>query len=240
MIFLTAAPASAGPGESGFATATTSLRAAHGLRPLRTCPDLTALARSWAAHMAAGATLAHNGALAAQVAGWRGIGENVGTGPSAGVIQAALVASPGHLANLLSGSFTEVGYGTAVARNGMLYVDEVFRTPSGGPCAGAAITATPARQAPPSATPPAVVPPAAHERATPAAGAPAAVAAPTSATGAPTAGPAPALTAPAPAPVDRSTVAAARLATDLRRADPERDVVAAAFDFHATLVAAFR
>jgi hypothetical protein len=121
---------------------TTGLRAAHGLAAYRECPSLDAVAASWAQHEADASTLEHNPALATQVTGWSALGENVGEGPSAPVVQSALVASPPHLANLLSAAFTEVGYGTARSSDGVLWVDEVFRRPAGAAC-GAAATVVP-------------------------------------------------------------------------------------------------
>jgi len=109
--------------------------------------------------MAATSTLAHNAAAPSQVANWRAFGENVGKGTSVSIIQSSFIASPVHLANLLSGQFTEVGYGTAVAADGALYVDEVFRTPAGAGCGapGAAPPAAPV-ETPVQAVPPALPP----------------------------------------------------------------------------------
>jgi hypothetical protein len=144
----------AGPGEGALSTDTNALRAKHGLHSYRVCPDLTAIARSWAAHMAQSGGLAHNGGLATQMTNWQSLGENVGAGPTEPVVQQALVDSAPHLANLLSTSFTEVGYGSAVGAGGALYVDEVFRLPMSGACAGVAVTA-PAAPAATKASPPA-------------------------------------------------------------------------------------
>jgi hypothetical protein len=130
----------AGPGESTFLSATNSLRAANGLGPYRVCADLTAVAQTWAAHMAATDVLSHNPSYEDQISNWRSLGENVGEGASVSSIHQALVASPGHRANLLSSRFTEVGIGTAVDASGRIYVDEVFRTPRSGSCGSSAPT----------------------------------------------------------------------------------------------------
>jgi len=134
-----AAPASAGPGETAFAIATNTLRASYGRAPYAVCPDLTAVADQWAAHMAADQTLEHNPDLTGEVANWDGLGENVGFGPSEAALMAAYIASPAHLANLVSPSYTEVGFGTAIDSHGTMWSDEVFRTPSGAGCAAAAV-----------------------------------------------------------------------------------------------------
>jgi uncharacterized protein YkwD len=102
--------------------------------------------------MAATNTLAHNPNRETQTSNWRALGENVGTGRATATIESALVASPSHLTNLLSPSFVEVGYGTAVAADGRIYLDEVFRTPLGSSCGGStAVALAPVKQARPSA-----------------------------------------------------------------------------------------
>ena len=142
------AAAWAGPGEATFLSATNSLRATNGLGPYRACTDLTAVARTWAAHMAATGVLAHNPSYQSQISNWQSLGENVGEGATVSAIHQALVASPGHRANLLSSRFTEIGIGTAVDASGRIYVDEVFRTPRSGACGGSTPAST-ARIAPP-------------------------------------------------------------------------------------------
>jgi hypothetical protein len=57
-------------------------------------------------------------------------------------IQQAFMGSSPHRANILSGTYTQVGIGTARGSDGQLYVDEVFRLPSG---ASAPHYSTPAR-----------------------------------------------------------------------------------------------
>lgn len=210
LAMLFAPAAGAGPGETDFAAATTALRAQKGLPGYRLCPDLTATARAWAAQMAAGNNLAHNPNRESQVGNWRALGENVGMGRTSASIQAGLAASPTHLVNLLSPTFVEVGYGTALSADGHLYVDELFRTPMSGSCA----TAAPARAAEPS---PAKSPtPAARTAVTP----------PAAATSA-----APVTTAPDPA------VVLARLARGASVAAAE-DSIGRAFAFHQTFAEA--
>ena len=116
--------------ESQFVSATNSARGAHGLAHYAVASDLTAVARRWAAHMAAHHQLAHNPSFASQVCCWRDLGENVGVGSTVSQIQRAFMASYEHRANILSRSYTQVGIGTARGSDGKLYVDELFRRPT--------------------------------------------------------------------------------------------------------------
>jgi hypothetical protein len=227
MVCASATAGIAGPGEGSFAANTDALRAQSGLPAYRVCGDLTELARSWATQMASSNSLAHNTSLPSQIANWRAEGENVGEGASEPSIQQALVNSPPHRANLLSSSFTEVGYGTAVSAGGTMYVDEVFRSPMSGTCAGGVTAAL---------TPRVVEAPAqtsgyasSGERASRDSSA---------LRSAPSTVP---LTAAHPAvPVDHTTLAADRLSADLAHSVGERDVVAAVFTFHSLLAGAIR
>lgn len=116
--------------ESAFISDTNSARSSHGLHRYAVASDLTALARRWAAHMAAHRQLAHNPSFASQVCCWTQVGENVGVGRTVSSIQRAFMASSSHRANILSSSFTQVGIGTARGSDGRLYVDELFRRPT--------------------------------------------------------------------------------------------------------------
>lgn len=116
--------------ESAFVSDTNSARASHGLPPYSVASDLSAVARRWAAHMAAHRQLAHNPSYSSQVCCWTSIGENVGEGRTVSSIQHAFMGSAPHRANILSSSFTQIGVGTARGSDGQLYVDEVFRRPT--------------------------------------------------------------------------------------------------------------
>lgn len=124
-------PASASATESEFVSRANSARTSRGLRayPVRT--DLVAVARRQAARMAAARRIYHNPNLASDVRGWRSVGENVGRGGSAARIHEAFMSSSGHRANILSGTFTEIGVGTARGGDGLIYVSQVFRRPTG-------------------------------------------------------------------------------------------------------------
>jgi hypothetical protein len=121
---------------------TNSARSQHGLRSYSVSSDLSSVASNWAAHMAANHTLAHNPNATSQVCCWQAMGENVGVGGSASQIQSAFMASAEHRSNILSSSYTQVGIGTAWGSDGRLYVDEVFRLPSGAAAPAAPRTST--------------------------------------------------------------------------------------------------
>ena len=125
---VTAASASS---ESEFVSRTNSARASNGRRGYVVRGDLTAVARRQAGRMAASGRIYHNPNLTSEVSGWRSIGENVGVGSSVSAIHSAFMGSSSHRANILSGTFTEVGIGTARGGDGRIYVSEVFRRPSG-------------------------------------------------------------------------------------------------------------
>jgi len=125
---LAVTPAWAGTADASYLLAQTdALRAANGLPGYAEVADLDAVAAGQADAMAASSTLYHNPQLASAVCCWSWLGENVGYGFSAAVVEAALVASPPHLANLLSVHFDQIGIGTARSADGTLYIDEVFR-----------------------------------------------------------------------------------------------------------------
>jgi hypothetical protein len=91
--------------------------------------------------------------LAAMDPQWQALGENVGYGPSAGSIESAFMASPEHRANIL-GNYTQIGVGVAVASDGSLYIDELYRLP----WSTAAPAPAPAPAAPPATAPRASAP----------------------------------------------------------------------------------
>lgn len=115
---------------SDLVSLTNSARASHGLAALTASGDLAAVARAQAGRMAASHTLAHTPNLTTAVCCWSAIGENVGEGASATVLQSAFMASPEHRANILSTAYSQVGIGVAVDAQGTLWVSEIFRGPS--------------------------------------------------------------------------------------------------------------
>lgn len=114
--------------EHAFVAAVNQERAAAGLAAVSVAADLVGVARQHAVVMADGQDLHHNPNLTTQVSGWQKVGENVGKGPSVAPIQQAFMESPAHRANVLDPDWTEIGVGVE-ARDGRLWVVEVFRQP---------------------------------------------------------------------------------------------------------------
>lgn len=141
--------------ESAFVAKINALRAAKGLGLLQVDGELTAIARQWAARMAAKGDISHNPRFSAQVkANWIKLGENVGMGPTVDKLHAAFVASPTHYKNLVDGDFELVGIGVVVAPGGTLFTAHQFErlAPAAAP------VATPKPPAPQPAAAPAPVP----------------------------------------------------------------------------------
>ena len=129
-LLLVPATAAQAAGEEGdFINRLNSFRASQGLPALAVYGDLTTVARAHSGRMGQQNLLYHNPNLTTEVTNWLSVGENVGYGGSVGAIHDALVNSPGHRANMLSGTFTQVGIGTYWASTGRLWVTQVFRKP---------------------------------------------------------------------------------------------------------------
>ena len=129
-LLLGPATAASAAGEEGdFVARTNASRTAAGLAPLRIVGELATIARAQSERMGRENRLYHNPLLTTQVPNWQSVGENVGYGGSVTSIYDALYASPGHRANMLSTTFTEVGIGTWLAPTGRLWVTQVFRKP---------------------------------------------------------------------------------------------------------------
>jgi len=129
-MLLGAAPASAaasGRPEARMVAVINATRVAHGLRPLRPVAGMTAYARRHARSMAHRGALFHTSDFSV-ICCWRVVAENVGVGGSVAALHRAFMASPGHRANLLNGSLSQVGIGM-VSSGGRLWVTEVFRRP---------------------------------------------------------------------------------------------------------------
>ena len=107
-------------------------RAAAGLPGLAGSGQLTCLARSWSAHLAATNSFYHQnlGAILGSpgYGGYRTLGENIlegSAGISAATMNSAWMNSPDHRANILSGAYRWVGIGVAYA-NGQVWATEDF------------------------------------------------------------------------------------------------------------------
>ena len=114
-----------------FVSDTNSARNSHGLSSYSVASDLTSVAQRHAESMARSQSLYHNSSLGSDVCCWRSIGENIGEGTSESQVQSAFMNSAPHRDNILSSSFTQIGVGTATDSHGTLWVDEVFRQPTG-------------------------------------------------------------------------------------------------------------
>jgi uncharacterized protein YkwD len=113
--------------EAAFVAHVNSLRSSKGLRPLVVSPELTAIARRWAASMAKADQISHNPGFSKSVrSDWEKLGENVGVGMTVDQLHDAFVASPGHYRNLVDPAFAYVGVGVVVGRDGALFTAHQF------------------------------------------------------------------------------------------------------------------
>lgn len=131
--FAAAAPAASASStaESQFVSLANSARSNKGLRSYSVASDLVSVARRHAQRMASKGTIYHNSSLGSEVSGWQAVGENVGMGGSASSIHQAFMNSTAHRANILDSDFTQVGMGVAYDADGVMYVTQVFRKPTG-------------------------------------------------------------------------------------------------------------
>lgn len=109
-----------------FLEATNALRASLGLAPLGGDSRLVASANGQVDVMIGSGTLAHQDLQDELAQGWMIVGENVGYGPNVDAIHQALVASPGHYANLVNDRFSRVGIVVKADAGGRLWVAQVF------------------------------------------------------------------------------------------------------------------
>jgi uncharacterized protein YkwD len=152
-LVLPASPALAGSDEAHIASRVNSERTARGLPALRQVADLQAVARQHAQVMASTGRMHHNPLLTSQVVSWSRVAENVGYAPSAEAVHVALMASPGHRANILDRGVSQMGIGV-VWSGGRLWVTQVFRQPTGAAASLPAVGAPPAPAPPPPPPPP--------------------------------------------------------------------------------------
>jgi chemotaxis protein histidine kinase CheA len=123
-----AAPASASA-AGDFVSRINSARSAAGRPRLAVRSDLASVAWEHSRRMASKDDLYHNPNLSSSVSNWQAVGENVGRGGDVPSLHVAFMNSPSHRANILDRDFTEVGVGTYIDGNGILWVTEVFRRP---------------------------------------------------------------------------------------------------------------
>ena len=162
-----AAPSTPVADEQVFVADANAARARVGLPPLGIDAQLTAAACRWSTGMAAAGAISHDHDLAAGAGQpWSTLGENVGVGPAAGPVSAALLASPGHYANIVNGDFTRIGVGVVWTHDAygrdLLWVTERFLgwtpTVTPAPAPAPAPPSTPAASAPAPAVAPAPAP----------------------------------------------------------------------------------
>jgi uncharacterized protein YkwD len=101
------------------------LRAGEGLPALIVDSGFKSYARDWAKVMGDTDKLDHS-EFTALFDPWTSLGENVGYGPSVSSIFNALVASPGHYANMVDPGFTHIGIGVWITDEGKMWTTHVF------------------------------------------------------------------------------------------------------------------
>lgn len=133
--------------EARLLSLSSGVRASAGAPALATDESLAAVARRWAATMAAAGTISHNPDIGTQLTGWSRIAENVGMGPDLDTVHRALVASPTHYANLTDTEVTLIGVGVVTAGGTVFVVENFMRPAAPAPKAVAPATAAPAPRA---------------------------------------------------------------------------------------------
>lgn len=91
-------------------------RAAHGLPPLRSSPQLTRSAQGWSDEMVASGMFGHGSDFARRISNegynWAAAGENIATGFSTPrAVLTAWMADPPHCQNILSPLYRDLGVG---------------------------------------------------------------------------------------------------------------------------------
>lgn len=125
---LSGTPASAATTlERALVTKINATRLSHGLRALPARSYLTYKAHKHSAAMASKRRMYHSDL--SRICCFRSVGENVAVNSTVTQIHQALMASPGHRANILGRNWRGVGVGVVQA-GGRLWVTEIFRQPS--------------------------------------------------------------------------------------------------------------
>jgi len=120
-----AEPVAASPSdEAAFVAALNQVRIDNGLPPFTVNVELSNLSRAHAQVMADAGEIFHGNPISAGYTGaWSKLGENVGVGANVQVLVDAFVASPGHFANIIDPSFTEIGVGVVWKDCRCLFLD---------------------------------------------------------------------------------------------------------------------
>ena len=167
-VALGAGAASATPASDGVEAQLLSMlntaRQGAGLAPLAADPAIAQVARAWSGHMVGvhartgdpvvkaaapsdceQSSLCHNPdlgtAVGGLVPGWTRIGENIGVGGDPAAVNAALLASPGHFANIM-GDYNRVGVGV-VMEGTTVWATFDFANAPGAPAAAPVTTPVP-------------------------------------------------------------------------------------------------
>ena len=138
-----------------------ALRASVGVGALKESATLDSIAQGWALHLENAGSLSHNPSLVSDApSNWQKLGENVGVGPSVSSLQSAFTGSPEHYANMVDGSFNQIGVDVEVDSSGALWVTEdymeaplVAATPAPTPKPTPAPTPAPVVHSAPAPTP---------------------------------------------------------------------------------------
>lgn len=121
-----ATPVLASPGEeASFVGLINQERAGRGLNSLEVYWDLVDDARAHSGVMNDADEIFHSSNLANVTTGWAALGENVGVGPSVGVLHTAFMNSAGHRDNIL-GDWDRIGVGVTHSDQGYMFVTVVF------------------------------------------------------------------------------------------------------------------
>lgn len=109
---------------------TNGTRATVGTHPLAHQAGLQAMARAQAVRMAQRGDIYHNPNLSSDITAlgvnWRMVGENVGMGPDADTVYAALLKSPHHYENIIRSNYTSIGIGEVDGPGNRVYLVQVF------------------------------------------------------------------------------------------------------------------
>ena len=116
--------------EQTLARLVNSERTKRGLKAYAVSASLSAIAEDQAHRMSRQQKLFHNPNLTTEVRSWRAVGENVAYTSTVSRAHTLLMNSPGHRANILSTTFTQVGLGVAKDARGTVWVVQVFRKPA--------------------------------------------------------------------------------------------------------------
>jgi uncharacterized protein YkwD len=102
-------------------------REANGVAPAGWRADLQVKAQAWAEHLAEpGVPFAHSSLADGVTQCWRSLGENIASNASIGGAEESFMASPGHRANILNGSYNSYAVGVAWTPDGRVFVVQEF------------------------------------------------------------------------------------------------------------------